>query len=100
MVPGAEDSLPGRTRPKLPGFRDFLCTPYDRYFWKQAVQPSQSFFPVVERFLFSGRSGPPPSMRLGWSLGFPGNFGKETDRNETCFFYKPPPGPRRRYGPK
>jgi hypothetical protein len=34
------------------------------------------------------------------SLGFPGDFGKETDRNETCFLYKTPPGPRRRYAPK
>jgi hypothetical protein len=31
-------------------------------------------------------------MQLGWSLGFPGDFGKETDRNETWFFVQNPTG--------
>jgi hypothetical protein len=31
------------------------------------------------------------SKELGGSLGFPGDFGKETDRNETLVFFRPPP---------
>jgi hypothetical protein len=51
-----------------------------------AIVPS-----VAERFLFSGRSGHPPRL-LGVSLGPPGDLGKETDRNETCFFVQDPTG--------
>src|SRR5947209_3731051 len=60
------------------------------------VLPSAPDSSVAERFLFSGRSGHPP-RNLGWSLDFPGSFGKETARNETRFFVRPPLGPRRRY---
>ena len=48
--------------------------------------------PAPDRFLFSGRTGPPP-RRLGWSPVPPGNFGKEMDRNETRFWKSPPGGP-------
>jgi hypothetical protein len=41
-----------------------------------------------ETFLFLREVGAPAApMWLGWSLGFPGDFGKETDRNEALFFF-------------
>jgi hypothetical protein len=46
-------------------------------------------------FLFLREVGAPAerdSDQLGVSLGFPGDFGKETDRNETCFFVQDPTG--------
>jgi hypothetical protein len=43
---------------------------------------------------------PAELIRLGWSPVGPGNFGKEMDRDETRFWEKPPPGPRRRYARK
>ena len=66
--------------------------PYDEILL-EASRVAQRLFssPLWNVFLFSGRSGSPPK-RLGVKLGFPGNYARETDRNETCFFVQTPTG--------
>jgi hypothetical protein len=50
-------------------------------------------FPSIPQwFLFPGRTGHPPRS-LGWSPVVPGNFGKESARNETRFLKSPHRGP-------
>jgi hypothetical protein len=52
------------------------------------------------RFLVFREVGAPADMRVGWSLGFPGNDATEIDQNETLSFFPPRSGPGRRYVPR
>ena len=66
---------------------------HDYVFWRKDVLPSAALPLRCGTFLFLREAGAPAEIdRLGWSLGFPGDFGKETDRNETCFFVQNPTG--------
>jgi hypothetical protein len=96
MPPDAKRSHPRSPGPESQDFESAERAAHDDMVGKD-VLPSAIFPSVPESFFFSGRTGHPP-RRLGWSPVVPGKFGKETARNETCFFEKPRWGPRRRYG--
>ena len=62
---------------------------------KEARYPCALLLCCGTFLIFSGRSGHPRvsiGFWLGWSLGFPGDFGSENDCDERCHrprFFKP-----------
>jgi hypothetical protein len=92
--------LPARSSPDFSDFEEILRVSYDDLSGERRAA-QRDLLLRCGTFLILREVGAPAEGRdLGVSLGFPGDFGKETDRNETPFFFQPPPGPRRRYAVK
>jgi hypothetical protein len=87
-VASTEGRRPRFGWPRIPGhLSEHLSRDSRLCLWGEACARAP-FSSVPEWFLFLGRTGHPPRS-LGWSPVVPGNFGKESARNETRFLEKP-----------